>query len=618
MLAFLFHAGAAVMRRRFAVLLVGLVVVGLGFAFFRRAGAQPAHSIPSVPPTFTPRPDDYAARVVAYIHKTQPITRQELGEYLIRRMGHAKLPILVNERIIEKECAARGVTVAAAEVDAALEEKMRGVAMDRATFIRTYLAKRQKNVAEFKWDDLRPQLQMARLLADRIEVSPTELRRAFESAHGEKVEGRMILWKAKEEAQALEAYPRLRDSEAAFDHAARNQLNELAGAGGRIKPIARWSADENLEREVFRLQPGQVSQLVKTPSGIVLFKCDKRVPADASASFEGMREKLAAEMREHKAKLEMSKALIALRQEARPQLLLKKADRIVPGPMPAPTEPVAWLWGTEKVTREELGEFLIARYGAEKLEYLVNRKLIDLECGKRGIAISEEQVEEAVKAHLKPLKMDAAVFEKELMQKLGKSLLEWREDVVRPELMLGELARGRATVSDEELQKGFEAHHGERLECRMILWPPSQHGFALSQYTKLRDSEAEFDRAARMQPTPSLATKAGKLEPFGRHCLGDTKLEAEAFKLQPGEVSALIGTEQGDVMIKCDKRIPPDTSVKLESVKAKLMEEILKKKNATEMQLAFKEIRDRAAPSLLLRPAGATQDLVAEAKELLK
>jgi hypothetical protein len=278
------------------------------------------------------------------------------------------------------------------------------------------------------------------------------------------------------------------------------------------------------------------------------------------------------------------------------------------------------MWGGEvTITREELGEYLIHRFGADKLQYLVNRRVIEIECGKRGVKVTEEEIDADLKAYLAtlPSKPDEKVFEREMLARMGKNLLEWREDVIRPRLMLDRLAKGRAQVTEEDLKKCFDAYHGERMECRMILWPRDQERFALQEYNKLRDSEVEFVRAARTQATPSLAAKEGLMPPFGRRSLGDDNVEREAFKLQPGEVSSLIGTPQGHVMLKCVRRHPPDTNVTLEQERARLTAEVLDRKHQIEMQLAFKELYEKAAPRLMIASSGTPVDLAAEARQLL-
>jgi len=562
---------------------------------------------------------DYQSRIVAYIGDT-PVTRQELGEYLIARCGVEKLPTLVNKKIIDRECWSRGVVVTAAEVEAALAAEIRGLAVDQATFLKMIMTKHKKNLIEFKEDVLRPRLQMIALIGSRLSVSDEELRKGYESLYGEKVEGRLILWKKGQEQVAIDNYIKLRDDENFFDEAARKQSTpELAAGAGKIKPFTRYSLDEAIEKEAFRLRPGQVSQLIQLPQGVAIFKCDRRLPADTSVSLEAVRERLLSEIREKKLEIEIAKTLHTLREQIKPQLLLKPLEKAPSGPLPSPSSAVAFL-GSMAITREELGEFLIARFGVEKLQYLVNRKILEAACAERNLTVSEAEIDERLDADLKTMgvSMTREVFAKEILAKHGKTLFEWREDVVRPKILLERLSAGRAKVTDEDLQKCFEAHYGERLECRMILYPPNQQKHAIAEYNLIRDSEAEFDRVARNQASPSLASQHGKMPIFGRYSLGDENLEREAFRLQPGELSPIIDTPQGKVVLKLDRRIPPDNSVTLEQVKEKLIAEILPKKNEIEMQLCFAELKEKAKPRLLLKADNTPQDFLQESEKLLK
>ena len=56
---------------------------------FPQTDSTPLPAAPAQPPS------DYSRRVVAYIHNTIPITREDLGEYLIARMGHDRLESLL-------------------------------------------------------------------------------------------------------------------------------------------------------------------------------------------------------------------------------------------------------------------------------------------------------------------------------------------------------------------------------------------------------------------------------------------------------------------------------------------------------------------------------------------
>src|SRR5262249_21223134 len=154
--------------RRAALVLGGLAVaagVGWGFRdnFIHSAKADPAPAAVADSPA---EPSDYSQRIVAYIHGTTAISRQELGEYLIARMGYEKLPLLLNKRIVDDACKARGIEITAAEVETALAQTLKGMQIDRATFVKTVLSRYRKNLTEWKEDVLRPRLQMTRLVQD--------------------------------------------------------------------------------------------------------------------------------------------------------------------------------------------------------------------------------------------------------------------------------------------------------------------------------------------------------------------------------------------------------------------------------------------------------------------
>ena len=70
---------------------------------------------------------DYSSRVVAYVYDNTPITREELGEYLIARYGTERLDLLCNKKIIDNECRKAGIEVTAAEVENSLSEDLKGL-----------------------------------------------------------------------------------------------------------------------------------------------------------------------------------------------------------------------------------------------------------------------------------------------------------------------------------------------------------------------------------------------------------------------------------------------------------------------------------------------------------
>ena len=137
-------------------------------------------------------------------------------------------------------------------------------------------------------------------------------------------------------------------------------------------------------------------------------------------------------------------------------------------------------------------------------------------------------------------------------------------------------------------------------------------------YPKLRDSEEEFDRAAKQQADPKLAATGGKIAPFGRHTTGNEEMETAAFRLKPGEISQVIETPQGLVVIKCLKHEAPDGK-KLEDVRDVLSKDIINRKiTQVEIPRLFNELRAQAHPTLFLKEGETEEELLREAQQELQ
>jgi hypothetical protein len=295
-----------------------------------------------------------------------------------------------------------------------------------------------------------------------------------------------------------------------------------------------------------------------------------------------------------------------------------------PAGAPAPPESsdysrrwVAVIHGNIPITRQDFGEYLIARQG-EKLELLVNKCIIEQACQKRGITVTNAEVDAALNEDLKGMNMTINQFVTGVLKNYHKSLYEWREDVIRPRLALAKMCRDRVTVTDQDLKAAFEAYYGEKVDCRIILFDKKQRPVVEKMYDELRKSEERFDQEARHQASPSLAAKGGQIQPIGHLTTGNPDLEKEAFSLRPGEVSRLIETPEGVVVMKCIKRIEPDAGKKLETERAALEKEVIEKKTQLEMPKLFKELQDEAQPKLFIKKYMTQEDLERDVKRDLE
>jgi hypothetical protein len=270
------------------------------------------------------------------------------------------------------------------------------------------------------------------------------------------------------------------------------------------------------------------------------------------------------------------------------------------------------------VTREMLGEYLIKRYGAQKLELMVNTLIIDAACKARGVEASGAEIEAALMDDLKGLSLNREQFVNNYLKSHHMTLLEWKEDVIRPKLLMAKLVRDRVQYTEDEVRAAYDAYYGEKIQAQLIIWPKEEAKAAMGEYALLRDNKDEFDRKAKTQPHPELASRGGHMaKPIGRHTTGDESFEKDLFSLQPGEVTQLHESGEGVVIAKCIKRVAPDTAVSLESVRPALVAEIIKKKTLIEIPRYFAEMRKHADPKLLLKDPNKPEDLSSEVQAAL-
>ncbi|MDB5310884.1 MAG: sigE 56 [Gemmataceae bacterium] len=272
-------------------------------------------------------------------------------------------------------------------------------------------------------------------------------------------------------------------------------------------------------------------------------------------------------------------------------------------PPPSMDQPVATIFGDEQIPRRQFAEYLIQRHGKKELELFVNKQIVARAFGKKAWTISGDDVHAALQADLKAIGVTAEEFEKTVLPKYGKTLPEWIEDVITPRLMMSQLVKSRVTApTEDELRRAFDAKYGEKVEVRVIVWPKDRGDEARSGYEKLRAEEETFGRAAREQTNPTLRAAGGRIYPVPRARPLDTDpaytdpAHAAAAKLKIGEVSPLIETKVGFVVVKCDRVLAADASKTFDAEKPMLLKEVIEAKINREMPKLFDEIKQGAKP----------------------
>jgi PPIC-type PPIASE domain len=268
---------------------------------------------------------------------------------------------------------------------------------------------------------------------------------------------------------------------------------------------------------------------------------------------------------------------------------------------------IAYVYGNVPITREEFGDYLIWLYADERLPLYVNRRIIEMAAARQQIDVTPQEIEATIEEDCRVMNISKSDYDKRILkERYNKTPDEWRIDAIKPRLLLAKMCRGRITADELELKQMFENFYGEKAVCKIIVWPKDQRRIAEKQYGELRqpgtaaNPDAGWDSVATKQADPKLAANAGLVDPIGRYSGAESsKIEDIAFTLKVGEVSPIVETSVGFIVVKRVGTVEPVKGVEFEKTKPDLYKKVIDRKLAKEVPVFFAEMRKKADPLLL-------------------
>jgi len=190
------------------------------------------------------------------------------------------------------------------------------------------------------------------------------------------------------------------------------------------------------------------------------------------------------------------------------------------------------------------------RIGEEVLENMINRTIILQEVQKRGITISEAEIDEEVQNIAKRFNLPIDTWYQMLQTERDLTPTQYRRDVIWPMIALRKLAGEEIQVSESDMQRTFQRDYGPRVRCRMIMMDNMRR--ANEVWDKASRDPESFDRLAREYSIePNSRALGGSIPPISRYS-GNQTLEDAAFRLKKGEISGLIQVGSRYVILKCE------------------------------------------------------------------
>ncbi len=183
----------------------------------------------------------------------QIITRQQLADECVARKGKEISDLLINRLLVEQALRARKMEVTAAEIDQEIENVARRFGIGREAWLRTLDKERGISPIQYARDIIYPAIALRKLCTGRVQVTPDDLQKAFESQWGEKLHCRMIL--VDKQTKAIQIWEELRKNPAGFETIARDRSMDTGsrGLGGLLaEPITRHAHPITISDSAFR------------------------------------------------------------------------------------------------------------------------------------------------------------------------------------------------------------------------------------------------------------------------------------------------------------------------------------------------------------------------------
>jgi len=131
---------------------------------------------------------------------------------------------------------------------------------------------------------------------------------------------------------------------------------------------------------------------------------------------------------------------------------------------------------------------------------------------------------------------------------------QYLQDAVWPSAALKKLTAAGLEVTEEDIQKGYDANYGERVRCRAIVLGNMRRAQEVWDKARRNPSIEYFgDLATEYSIEPTSKSLRGEVPPIQRFG-GQPQLENAAFKLQPGELSGIIQIRDKFIILRCEGR----------------------------------------------------------------
>ena len=245
----------------------------------------------------------------------------------------------------------------------------------------------------------------------------------------------------------------------------------------------------------------------------------------------------------------------------------------------------------QEITRQQMANQCLRRFGSDVLQSIVNKQLVLNECQRRGINLTEKDVNDELVFRAKNFGMSGERYVELICSQRNISQDRLKNDIIWSELALRRLAAEKLQVSPEELNERMETEFGPKVQVSEIVVKTKEKADQL--FAMLQQTPEDFGRLAKDNSVnPNSASVRGLLPAISRHS-GMPAFEQVAFALEPGQISNVFEVQGSYVILRCERQYPATqlTPEQSNQAKERIVEQIANSKLADSATAIFQQLQ---------------------------
>ncbi|MDR1485339.1 MAG: peptidylprolyl isomerase [Planctomycetaceae bacterium] len=240
----------------------------------------------------------------------------------------------------------------------------------------------------------------------------------------------------------------------------------------------------------------------------------------------------------------------------------------------------------EQITKKDVANESLRMFGDTVLKDLIKRTLVEIECRRRNIVITQNDINAEILRMAKAFNFSTADWLELIERERGITAEQYMQDIICPILGIAKLA-GSDQVNNDDLRKAYESKYGESVQVRQIVLRSKRDAQRI--HAEVTANPESFSNVAKNNSVdPASQPYGGLIHPIRRHNT-DKIIEDVVFSLREGQISPIVEWAETFIIFRCEKHLPKQ-NVNIDQVRDRLITQIRDEKTRKTSEKFFNQL----------------------------